>query len=92
MPSSHSLRNFLRVCGTPLCPGATGLGGCSRVLSSRERGQFVEVFDATESAETVLVEVTDRDDERLYRREFRLRARRVRRERTRSAERRYGYT
>jgi hypothetical protein len=73
MPSIHSRRTVLKACGTTLCLGITGLSGCSEVLSSRELGHFVEVFNTMESTETFVVEVTNRNDETLYRREFRLR-------------------
>jgi hypothetical protein len=73
MPSIHSRRTVVKACGTALCLGITGLSGCSEVLSSRELGHFVEVFNTMESTETFVVEVTNRDDETLYRREFRLR-------------------
>jgi hypothetical protein len=73
MPSIHSRRTVLKACGTTLCLGIAGLSGCSEVLSSRKLGHFVEVFNTMESTETFVVEVTNRDGERLYRREFRLR-------------------
>jgi hypothetical protein len=73
MPSIHSRRTALKACGTTLCLGVAGFSGCSEVLSSRELGHFVEVFNTMESTETFVVKVTNRDDETLYRREFRLR-------------------
>lgn len=73
MPSGYSRTTVLRSCGTSLCLGITALSGCSDVLSPKELGHFVEVFNLMEVAETFVVEVTNRDDERLYRREFRLR-------------------
>ncbi|ERG92118.1 MAG: hypothetical protein J07HQW1_02153 [Haloquadratum walsbyi J07HQW1] len=73
MPSIHSRRTVLKACGTTLCLGVAGLSGCSEVLSSRELGHTVEVFNTMESTETFAVEVTNRTDETLYRRKFRLR-------------------